>query len=70
MDDLRGMHPVVCHHIANGAVYTTTIYMDVNKVKSILMYHHSLIVQSCSAKHSRKENTTTTTAIHSHTHKH
>jgi hypothetical protein len=42
------MHPVVCHDITNGAVYTT-ISMNVNKDRSILIHHHSLIVQRCSA---------------------
>jgi hypothetical protein len=33
----------------NGAVYTTIISTNVNKNKSILMYHHPFIVQRISA---------------------
>jgi hypothetical protein len=38
----------VCHGITNGTVYTTILYTNVNKDKSILMYRHSFIVQRCS----------------------
>jgi hypothetical protein len=48
MRDHYGMHPVVYHDIANGAVYTTILYTNVNKDKSILMYQHSFILQRCS----------------------
>jgi hypothetical protein len=43
------MHPAVCHDITNGAVCTTVISTNVNKDKSILMYHLSFIVHRCSA---------------------
>jgi hypothetical protein len=33
-----------CVYIRNGAVYTTVISTNVNKDKSILMYHHSFTV--------------------------
>jgi hypothetical protein len=50
MHDHYGMHPVVCHAIANGAVYITIISTNVNKDNSILMYHHLFIVQRYSAR--------------------
>jgi hypothetical protein len=40
---------LLCHDIANGAVYTTVMSTNVNKDKSILMYHHSFILQWSSA---------------------
>jgi hypothetical protein len=35
--------------IRNGAIYTAVISTIANKDNSVLMYHHSLIVQRCSA---------------------
>jgi hypothetical protein len=46
---LHGMHPIVCQDNKNGADYLTIISVNVNKDKFILIYHHSFIVQSCSA---------------------
>jgi hypothetical protein len=46
--DVYGMRPVACHDTSNGAVYTT-LSTNVNKDKSILMYHLSFNVQMCSA---------------------
>jgi hypothetical protein len=43
------MYPVVCHDITNRTVYTKIIYTNVNKDKSMLMYHHSFVVLRCSA---------------------
>jgi hypothetical protein len=46
---LYGMHPVVCQDIANRAVYTIKTSNNVNKENSILIYHHSFIMQRCSS---------------------
>jgi hypothetical protein len=36
---------VVCRDITNGAVYIIIISTNVNNNRSVLMYHHSFIVQ-------------------------
>jgi hypothetical protein len=66
MTYLYDMYPVVCHGITNGTVYTTLLYTNVNKDKSILMHYHLFIVPR-SKQNRNANNTTTTTQIPSHT---
>jgi hypothetical protein len=44
------MYSVVSHDMTNWAVYIAIIFTNVKKDKSVLMHHHSYIVQRCSAE--------------------